>query len=62
MVHINYVQLEVQEAIAVDASIGTGYLKYFWRCSRYLAVQESVGNWHLEVQEAGCLYLDQGTG
>ena len=27
--------------LAVDASIGTGYLKYFWRCSRYLAVQEA---------------------
>ena len=27
--------------LAVDASIGTGYLKYFWRCSRYLSVQEA---------------------
>ena len=31
----------MQEAIAVDAIIGTGYLKYFWRFSMYLAVQEA---------------------
>ena len=52
--------------LAVDASIGTGYLKYFWRYSRYLAVQEASSPWEIGIwrcrRQAACSYLDRGTG